>query len=58
MSTWTVTYDNGEEFLSVTASGKLSLDPTWMFIIDSNRPSPTIVLAIPAWRVISLQEEL
>ena len=58
MSTWTVEFDDGENLQTATASGKLSLDHTWMFIMDPNRPVSTIVLAIPARCVISIKEDL
>jgi len=56
MSTWTVTYDNGEDLESATASGKLSLDTGWMFVIDMARQTPAIVLAVPSWRVVTIRE--
>ena len=58
MTMWTITYEDGEEIRQETASGKLSLDPTWSFIIDPTRNPPSIVLAVPAARVIDIKEEL
>jgi len=58
MATWTVTYDDGEEIRMETATGKLSLDPTWAFIIDTDRPVSTIVLAVPAKRVVDIKETI
>ena len=56
-TSWTITYEDGEDVREETASGKLSLDPAWAFVIDTNRPSPAIVLAVPTERVIDIKEE-
>jgi hypothetical protein len=56
MTQWTITYDDGEDFRQETASGKLSLDPAWAFIIDSQRANPNIVLAVPSSRIIDIKE--
>jgi hypothetical protein len=56
MSTWIVTYDDGDALLTAEVSGKLSLDVSWLFVIDPNRPQPTIVLAVPTARVVDVKE--
>lgn len=56
MPTWTITYDDGEEFRETTIHGKLSLDPTWLFIMDTTRSPSVVVLAVPAHRVIDVKE--
>lgn len=53
---WTITYDDGAEVREETAGGKLSLDPAWAFIIDMDRPTSTIVLAVPQHRIIDIKE--
>ena len=57
-NSWTITYDDGEEIKEATAGGKLSLDAAWAFIIDMDRPTSTIVLAVPQHRIIDIQENL
>lgn len=54
MPSWTITYDDGEKVLTESASGKLSLDSAWAFVIDSSWSPPTIVLAVPQHRIISV----
>lgn len=56
MTTWLITYDDGEELREETITGKLSLDPTWVFIMDTNRTPSVVILAIPAHRVIDIKE--
>ena len=57
MASWTVTYEDGEDIHEKTAEGKLSLDATWAFVIDMERTQPVIVLAVPASRVIAIEEQ-
>lgn len=58
MNTWTVTYDDGGEVRTAVATGKLSLDSTWLFIMEPTGPTgPVIVFAVPSWRVIDVKEE-
>ena len=53
---WTITYDDGgEELQTASASGKLSLDSTWAFILDTSGNAPVIVLAVPQHRIIQVE---
>lgn len=58
MATWIVTYEDGDEIREEVVTGKLSLDQTWAFVIDANRPVSTITLAVPAHRIIDIKEEV
>lgn len=55
MPSWTVQYDDGENVQQATAAGKLSLDASWVFVLDTSGMSPVIVLAVPQHRVIDVQ---
>ena len=57
MKTWIITYNDGEKIRTETIYGKLSLDPTWAFIMDTQRSPSTIILAVPAHRVIDVKED-
>ena len=52
---WTIQYDDGENLQRQSASGKLSLDANWAFILDTSGMSPLIVLAIPQHRIVDIQ---
>jgi len=52
---WTITYDDGEAVQAKSASGKLSLDVSWAFILDAESIPPVIVLAVPRQRIIDIQ---
>jgi len=54
-SSWTITYDDGENLKVTSASGKLSLDANWAFILDTQAAPPVIVLAVPQPRVIDIR---
>lgn len=56
MNTWTITYDDGEDLREETITGKLSLDQTWAFIMDTDRTPSAVILAVPAHRVIDIKE--
>jgi hypothetical protein len=51
---WTITYDDGDNFKTASASGKLSLDSSWAFILDAEAVPPVVVLAVPRHRVIDI----
>ena len=51
---WTISYDDGENVKESSASGKLSLDSSWAFVIDTQMLPPAIVLAVPLHRVIDI----
>lgn len=55
MPSWTITYDDGENVQTASASGKLSLDANWVFVLDQSVQTPVIVLAVPQHRVIDVQ---
>lgn len=55
MNSWTIVYEDGENVLTARATGKLSLDPAWVFVIDMTTTPPAIALAIPQQRVINVQ---
>lgn len=55
MPTWTITYDDGEEVVSIDVSGKLSLDDSWVFALDQSGPTPLIRAAVPCHRVIEVR---
>ena len=55
MPSWTITYDDGENEQSASAGGKLSLDQTWAFVLDTSGMSSVIVLAVPQHRVIDIR---
>ena len=58
MPSWTITYDDGENILTASSHGKLSLDANWAFVLDTSGASPIIVLAIPQHRVIDVKIDL
>lgn len=52
---WTITYDDGQDVQNATASGKLSLDEAWAFVLDTSGITPVIVLAVPQHRIIDVK---
>jgi hypothetical protein len=57
-NSWTVTYDDGGDVRTTGATGKLSLDPTWLFIMGMDGSArQSIVLAVPSWRVIDVKND-
>ena len=58
MPSWTIQYDDGEELRTSTAHGKLSLDSSWAFVLDTSGTSPIIVLAIPHHRIIDVKIDI
>jgi hypothetical protein len=53
-NSWTIQYDDGENVQTASATGKLSLDTTWAFVLDTTAMSPVIVLAVPQHRIINV----
>lgn len=52
MATWEIAFEGGSgEIEAEEASGKLSLDETWAFILGVNGH---IALAVPAKRVVAI----
>jgi hypothetical protein len=51
---WTIQFDDGERIVTESASGKLSLDSSWAFVLDTQSTPPTIVLAVPRDRIITV----
>lgn len=55
-NSWTILYDDGENIQQASATGKISLDANWVFILDTSVvPNPVIVLAVPQHRVIDVR---
>ena len=55
MGRWVITYEDGDEIQEETVSGKLTLNPGWVFVV-AERPTPSVVFAVPAHRVIDVRE--
>lgn len=53
MPTWSITYEDGDEIVTVEASGKLSLSDSWVFALDV--PTSIINTAIPCHRVVEVR---
>jgi hypothetical protein len=55
VNAWTVTYNDAEGIVSVDVYGKVSLDDSWFFALDTEVDPPVVTIAVPVSRVIDVQ---